>query len=346
MTAGPLQSTTEMENENLNAEMQPEPQATLSCPSCRTTLARGMRFCRMCGYRLGEGVEEFAETRRFDAGGAAPAGSPFQMPHAWGAVAPAQAAPLAPHDSTTLGKVARACNPLRFGWLTWLVLAFVLLTAGGIAVKMARDGGAFGGRPAVAAHRSFLGVDGFETADGGGAMIEGIAAPDTPVERAGLIGGDIITSFDGRPVGDADDARRALAATPPGRQVEVVFLRDGQEKRAVLTVGTERDGDGWSAIDRRPGGKGRLGMSDYDRVRVPGQNIYGVSVGEVELNQPADLYGIKEGDIITDFDGAPVRTPGDLRYRVSKAEPGKLVKVVVFRGAERLELEVKVGRSK
>ena len=39
---------------------------TLSCPNCHAALLRGMRFCRACGYRLGEGSAEYTETVRFD----------------------------------------------------------------------------------------------------------------------------------------------------------------------------------------------------------------------------------------------------------------------------------------
>ncbi|HEY0005970.1 MAG TPA: hypothetical protein VGB17_14405, partial [Pyrinomonadaceae bacterium] len=35
------------------------------CPGCRAEMPREMRFCRLCGYRLGEGVAEYAETVRF-----------------------------------------------------------------------------------------------------------------------------------------------------------------------------------------------------------------------------------------------------------------------------------------
>src|SRR5437764_14719689 len=37
-----------------------------ACPNCRTLMPSEMRFCRACGCRLGEGVEEYTETVRFD----------------------------------------------------------------------------------------------------------------------------------------------------------------------------------------------------------------------------------------------------------------------------------------
>src|SRR5437763_8423528 len=37
-----------------------------TCPNCCALMPREMRFCRACGCRLGEGVEEYTETVRFD----------------------------------------------------------------------------------------------------------------------------------------------------------------------------------------------------------------------------------------------------------------------------------------
>lgn len=351
-----------MQDENRNSESRAATAGrdaeVVSCPSCHATLARGLRFCRMCGYRLGEGVEEYAETRRFDgkmppvsapphgATGTA-AGAPFQMPHAWGAVAPiSPSAPSHAHGSS-LGRLAKACNPARLGWMFWIILSIVVMTAGGIAVKQARQRGAFGGTARTApAPQSFLEVDGFDTADGGGAFIEGLAASDTSLERAGLLGGDIITRFDGQPVKNDDDIIRIIRATPPGKTVDVEFVRDGETKTTTLTTIDRKDYKGTTALDTRPGGKGQMGVDDLDRVRVPGTNTYGVELGEIVRNNPADIAGLKKGDVVTEFNGKPVRTEGDLRLRIYEAMPGSVATVVVMRDGQRLEIPVKVGRSR
>ena len=77
-------------------------------------------------------------------------------------------------------------------------------------------------------------------------------------------------------------------------------------------------------LRQRPGGRGVLDadFGDGDRVRVPNSNIYGVELEGVDRNGPADLAGLKKGDIIVEFDGKPIRTAGDLRYRAGAATPG------------------------
>lgn len=349
----------DIEKELTEADSAARDAQAFVCPSCSAQLAPGTRFCRMCGYRLGEGVEEYAETRYFDGtpppmpprpSASAPPkdkerfGSPFETPHAWGAVAPR---PPASVESSVLKKLARSFGPSNLGWVFWVILSIVILTAGGVVIKTIKSVGSDDRNAVVALHRGFMGVDGFEDApDRGGALIEGIAAPDTPVERAGLIGGDVIVNFDGTAIASDEDMSRALASTPPGKEVTIEFIRDGQRQTAKLIVSAERDYRGWEAVDARPGGKGQLGISDLERVRAPGQEIYGVRIGDVDRNEPADLAGIQEKDVVITFDGAPVRTAGDLRYRIYKAEPGSTVTVVVIRGTERVEIPVKIGRSR
>jgi putative serine protease PepD len=62
-------------------------------------------------------------------------------------------------------------------------------------------------------------------------------------------------------------------------------------------------------------------------------------------SRPADLAGIKKGDIIIEFDGIPIRTSDEFLMRVRRAVPYSTVKVVVIRNEEKLEIPVKMGKS-
>jgi S1-C subfamily serine protease len=70
-----------------------------------------------------------------------------------------------------------------------------------------------------------------------------------------------------------------------------------------------------------------------------------VKVNTILRSRPADLAGIKEGDIITEFGGTPIRTPRELRMRVLRAIPYSTVTVVVIREGEKLEIPVKMGKQ-
>src|SRR5579885_3471266 len=340
-----------MMNENREVWTGAENAGTINCPSCGATPVAGLRFCRMCGYRLGEGVEEYVATQRLGPHAprvAAPqsATDPFAARATWGH------APLQPNSTASLGQWPDAepsprprrfsCRPRRGNWMVWMIVMIVLMGSGALPFTFKSSGGG------AAASKSFLGVDGFDTAEGGGARVQGIAGPNTPFVNAGLIGGDIITSFDGKRVTDASAMSRILAETPPGKTVEVTYIRDNAPGKTSLTTMAGKDFQGMSAFDARPGGEGDIEISTrrLERVLVPSLNIYGVKVNSIDRNGPADLYGMKEGDIVIKFGDYLIRTPGDLRYRVDEAVPGSIVKVLVVRGAEQLEIPLKIGRSK
>lgn len=332
--------------------MRAENTGMVNCPSCGATLVAGLRFCRMCGYRLGEGVEEYVATQRFDAASmptaaqAPPNTDPFRPRQTWGN------APMQPFGATTTldnrqprgstSALAKMCRPVRGVWL-WVTIIIVVLVVGGMMPLAFRGRG---GAPPPAAVRSFLGVDGFENAQGGGAFVEGIAGPETPVVRAGLIGGDIIKTFDGKEVRDAAEMRRILGETPVGKTVPVGFVRDGVFGTTQLTTMAQKDTPGMRPFEQRPGGRGVLGVDVGGRVQVPNSNIYGVELDKVRRNQPADIAGLKDDDIVVKFGEHLIRTPGDLRYRIAEALPGMTIPVTVVRGAEQIEIAVKVGRSK
>jgi S1-C subfamily serine protease len=194
---------------------------------------------------------------------------------------------------------------------------------------------------------SFVGVDNFDTTEGG-VSFDNVEPAGAPADKAGLVGGDVITSFDGQAVKTDDEMTDLLRQTPIGKTVDVVFLRDGVEKTVKLTTISRADGERLEEIfDSRSMGRAQFGYEDGDakRVQVPGSNIYGVRLGEVLPNRPADIAGVKEGDIVIEFDGTPIRTSGEFLSRVRRAEPYSTITLVVMRGQEKLEIPVKMGKQ-
>jgi len=201
------------------------------------------------------------------------------------------------------------------------------------------------GTVSVPAPRSFFGVSGFTDTEGG-VTFESVEPPGSPADKAGLVGGDVITSFDGQTVDDEDRMTELLRETPTGKSVEVVYIRDGQSKTTKLTTISRHDGDKLgSAFRNRPEGQGFFGYDNGRRVEIPGTNIFGVQLGEIRQSRPADLAGVKVGDIVIEFDGVPIRTADELESRIQRALPYSTVTVVVMRGTEKLEIPVKMGKQ-
>ncbi len=69
----------------------------------------------------------------------------------------------------------------------------------------------------------------------------------------------------------------------------------------------------------------------------------GALVAKMEEGGPAEKAGLKEGDIILEFDGVEIVERSDLPHVVGLVAPGAKVPVVVMRKGKRTQLRVKVG---
>jgi S1-C subfamily serine protease len=127
--------------------------------------------------------------------------------------------------------------------------------------------------------------------------------------------------------------------------VEVIYLRDGISKTTKLTTMSEDEFDRLRDVGDQPAGMFGFESNRTERVNDPATKTYGVRLKWVRPNGPADLFGIKEGDIITEFDKVPIRTAQELVARVHRASPKQVVEVVVIRGGETLKIPVTMGTS-
>jgi predicted metalloprotease with PDZ domain len=302
---------------------------------------------------MGEGLDEYVETVRLNprvSAEARPAATndatPKAQPQNWGAMAQQQA-----QQARQIGLQAAAKASAMSGrpkgrkshWMLWMIIAIVILsvTGGGLLTPFALRKRAGITAPASAS-RSYFGTD-FKTADGG-AFMDVAYPPGGPADKAGLLGGDVVISFDGQPVKSEDDVVKLLGKTPVGKTVDVIYLRDGQQRTTKLTTISKDEYDRLDEAFENREDKGYLKEgSDIDRVIVPGMNIYGVRLNRISKSGPADIAGIRDGDIVIEFDGIPTRTRRELERRIERAQPYSTITVVVIRDGQRLEIPVKVG---
>jgi S1-C subfamily serine protease len=239
----------------------------------------------------------------------------------------------------------------RLSGMTWMFLCLLIFFVGAAvftAIKSPNRPIVHIGRT-ITPPRSYVGVDGFETADdNSGVTFANVEPPGSPADKAGLVGGDVITSADGQPVHSDDEMMDILQRTPIGKTIDIVYIRDGETKTTKLTTFSEQDSDRLKReYAARPEGRGRFGYDndDVDRVEIPGTKMFGIRLNDVSPSLPADMAGIKEGDIVIEFAGAPIRTPEELVSRVRRAIPYQPVDVVVMRGGTRLTIPVKMGKQ-
>lgn len=324
--------------------MNPEMDSSVRhCGNCRSPMPAGLRFCRNCGFRLGEGSAEYTETVRFrDAppgtlpGNHAPNSAPYGF----------AGGPLyvAPH-----GEVGRRRR--RMSGTTWMFIGLLIffITAGGFTAIVKQIPRIPRGNVGIIARKSYVGVDNFETAEGNaGVTFENVEPPDGPADKAGLVGGDLITTVDGQPVHSDDEMTEIMRRLPIGKTVDVIYIRDGETKNTKLTTISREELEQLGEVfGSRPEGRGQFGYEDgeAERVAIPGTKLFGVQLGEILANRPADIAGIKQGDIVIEFDGVPIRTTDEFLSRVRRALPYSTVKLLVIRNGERMEIPVKMGKG-
>jgi len=70
----------------------------------------------------------------------------------------------------------------------------------------------------------------------------------------------------------------------------------------------------------------------------------GVVVTKVMKDSPAEKGGLKDGDIIVEFNHTPVKGVADLQLKVINTKPGTVVEIKIIRDGEEKTLKVKVGQ--
>lgn len=231
------------------------------------------------------------------------------------------------------------------------------LTTIGRAWSVEEDGDA----PAMvySSNRAFLGVSTEE--EDGGAKITGITEKSA-AEKAGLKKGDVIKKINDIKIEDPADLSNAVGKFKPEDKVSITYNREGKENKTEATLGKSRsinsqaysfsaprayaspdpfefryDGNFYNVT-----GRPRLGIKAQDT-----EEGKGVKVLEVTKESLAEKAGIKEGDIITEFDGKVVNSADDLAEAAGDArdEQKTAMKVQVTRDGKPQTIEIKVPKK-
>lgn len=168
-----------------------------------------------------------------------------------------------------------------------------------------------------------------------GALVAEVTS-DGPAQKAGVERGDIITHFKGEKVLRSHDLPAMVARTPVGEEVQITVLRGGKQHTITVTLGelTDRIAQADGRRQSQAGwGMTVAGISDehVQRYRLP-DNQQGIVVTEVEPGGPAELAGIRPGDVIEEVNRQTVRSVNDFTSALKKAEQSETLLLLVRRG--------------
>jgi len=173
-----------------------------------------------------------------------------------------------------------------------------------------------------------------------GVVIQGVE-PGSPAEKAGLKGGDVISTVNGQAVKTGNDLVNPIASATIGSKVKLTYYRDKQQHETTATV-----------EDRTrvfPNSAGRVSNTPDDaapnefglrvesltperaqRVGVT-EGQKGVLVSEVEPGSFAEDIQFIAGDVITEVNGQSVTSVDDYRKSIAKLKPGENVVFKILR---------------
>ncbi|ESW61655.1 MAG: serine protease [Rhodobacter sp. CACIA14H1] len=139
--------------------------------------------------------------------------------------------------------------------------------------------------------------------------------PQSSFAAAGLQPGDVILSLGGAPTNTPQEVMFRLSSLGVGAAAEIVWLRDGQEMRATVTLAAAPDDPPreQTTITDDVALRGltvvRVNPAVTEEMRLP-FNAVGVAVWQAEdLSARA---GFQRGDIVTAINGAAVTQPSDV----------------------------------
>ena len=136
-------------------------------------------------------------------------------------------------------------------------------------------------------------AEGFGLDSTKGALVNSVQ--EGPAKEGGMLDGDIIVSFDGKPVADTRGLVRTVANSPVGESVRVIVLREGKSIALKVTLGRREDAE--KAV--------QTSAAEPEEAPSPvTKDVLGLTLSVLteELREQLSLDADQEGLVVTDVD--------------------------------------------
>jgi len=179
-----------------------------------------------------------------------------------------------------------------------------------------------------------------------GALVTQVFA-NSPASKGGLREGDIIVSFDGKPIDLSSDLPHVVGRTQAESEVDVVVVRDSARKTLKIKVGLLDVAD-----IQAPGGPGVIDNSnllglDVRDLTADEQAALGVDKGLLVVrvaDGPGRVAGVSRGDVITTINSQWVGSAKSFGQMVEKLPRDVAIPVRIIRNQRPEFLVIKVPR--
>ncbi|MEY3220059.1 MAG: hypothetical protein RIT27_1416 [Pseudomonadota bacterium] len=187
-----------------------------------------------------------------------------------------------------------------------------------------------------------------------GALISKIM--DGPAKQAGFEVGDIILQFNGIDVVYSHDLPPIVGLTEVGTTVPVKVIRQGKEITLQVTTAELPPDSKLDSMNGLSSGKAggekdkRLGLSIADLTDDERKKLElpegGVIVRKIDANSPAEETGLRNGDVISQFNRVKVENAKQFKELTDNLQEGQTVPLLVQRQGSALFLAIKVPKTK
>lgn len=175
---------------------------------------------------------------------------------------------------------------------------------------------------------------------GRGAMIAAVD-PSSPAAQAKLQPGDVILSYEGKPIDRSRQLPRLVADTPPDTSVKLIMWRDGKEYEVDLKVAASNPNRPAPppppepekpkpppSIDALGLKLTKLTPELRKQFSLP-EAAKGVVITEVPQNSPAAAQALRPGDLIIAVGHEPVAAPEEVQQKIASAKKSGRKNVLV-----------------
>jgi membrane-associated protease RseP (regulator of RpoE activity) len=167
--------------------------------------------------------------------------------------------------------------------------------------------------------------------------------PQSPAQQAGIEEHDILLSVNGKPVASSEDLDRIIQSADADAPLTLKVLRAGQTLDKQVTPQKQAYVAWLEAVKSvdPPSYRIGVGVSDPDPTLRKQLKLgdTGVVITEVQPGKPAEMAGVKAGDVLLSINEKPVTRQEALPEEIQKAGE-TVVELELMRGGVKLRLSV------
>lgn len=151
---------------------------------------------------------------------------------------------------------------------------------------------------------------------------------NSPADKAGLLQGDVIVTYDGEPVIDVGSFRNRVSLTPPGSRKHLTILRGGEKNDLTITI-SKLSKDSHVAQSTENIGLAVQTLTPQLAEQFDGKPGEGVVVTKVQSGSIAAMAGIEIGSVILQVNRKAVKSAAEFKHAVKENSGKKRVLLLI-----------------